>query len=106
MKRALVTTLVMLLCLSTITVKAEDKKTLKARIESMTAEQKEARIVEIKQRVDAINSMDRSTLAKEERKELKKELKELNQEARAIGGGIYLSTAAVIIIILLLIILL
>ena len=107
MKRIFVAALIMLLCLNSITAKAEDKKTLKARIENMSAEQKEARIVQMKLRVDEIKNMDKSSLTREERKDLRKELRDLNQEAKAISsGGIYLSTAAIIIIILLLILLL
>jgi Flp pilus assembly protein TadB len=107
MKRMFVTALIMLLCLNTITAKAEDKKTLKARVENMSVEQKEARLVQMKLRVEEIKNLDRSSMSKEEKKDLRKELKDLNQEAKAMGsGGIYLSTAAVIIIILLLILLL
>lgn len=107
MKRIRVTALMMLLCLNTITAFAEDKKTLQARVENMTEEQKEARYVEMKLRVDEIKNMDKSTLTKDERKALKNELKEMNREAKAIGrGGIYISFAGLIIIILLLIILL
>jgi hypothetical protein len=96
----------MLLCLNTITVNAADKKTLKAKVENMTEEQKEARFVEMKQRVEEIKNMDKSSLSKNEKKQLRNELKDMNQEAKAIGrGGIYISTAALIIIILLLIIL-
>lgn len=107
MRRILTSTLVMLLCLSSFTVMAEDKKTLKARVENMSEEQKEARYTEMKLRMEEIKQMDKSSLSKNERKALKSELKDMNQEAKAIGkGGIYLSTAAIIIIILLLILLL
>jgi hypothetical protein len=107
MKRILVTALVMLLCLNSITVRAEDKNTLRARVENMSAEQKEARYMQMKQRVDEIKNMDKSTLTRDEKKALRAELKDMNQEAKAIGkGGIYISFAGLIIIILLLIILL
>ncbi|WP_147202422.1 hypothetical protein [Segetibacter aerophilus] len=107
MKKIFVAALVMLLSLNTFNASAKDKKPFSAAIENMTAEQKEARYLEMKQRVEEIKNMDKSSLTKDERKELKNELKSLNQEAKAIGkGGIYLSTAAIIIIILLLILLL
>ena len=107
MKKICVATLMMLLCFNTITANAADKNSLKARVENMTEEQKEARYLEMKQRVNEIKNMDKSSLTKDEKKQLRSELKDLNQEAKAIGrGGIYISTAALIIIILLLIILL
>lgn len=107
MKRIFITALVMLLCFNTINVNAADKKTLKAKVENMTEEQKEARFLEMKQRVEEIKNMDKSSLTKDGKKGLRNELKDLKQEAKAVGrGGIYISTAALIIIILLLIILL
>lgn len=107
MKKICVAALVMLLSLNTLNASAKDKKPFSAAIENMTTEQKEARYLEMKQRVEEIKNMDKSSLTKDERKELKNELKSLNQEAKAIGkGGVYLSTAAIIIIILLLILLL
>ncbi|PRY53059.1 hypothetical protein B0I27_10466 [Arcticibacter pallidicorallinus] len=75
--------------------------------ETMTAEQKEAKIRQIKQRVEEIKAMDKSHLSKQERKELKKEVREMKKQANAIGaGGVYLSVGAIIIIILLLILIL
>lgn len=107
MKKILVTACIMLLCLNTITTFAADKKTLQARVENMSEEQKEARYVQMKLRVDEIRNMDRSSLTKDERKALRNELKDMNKEAKAIGkGGVYISFAGIIIIILLLIILL
>lgn len=106
MKKICVAALVMLLSLNTFNASAKDKKPFAA-VENMTMEQKEARYLEMKQRVEEIKNMDKSALSKDERKGLRNELKNLNQEAKAIGkGGIYLSTAAIIIIILLLILLL
>ena len=76
----------------------------------MTEEQKEARMVAMKERVAEIKAMDKSTLTKEERKALRTELKQMNKEARAMGRhavtGVYISVGALIIIILLLIIIL
>jgi peptidoglycan hydrolase CwlO-like protein len=74
---------------------------------SMTKEQKEARVEEIKMRVNEIKAMDKSQLNKAEKKELKTELKDLKHEAQAMGGGgVYLSVGAIIIIILVLILIL
>jgi len=58
-------------------------------------------------RVNELKEIDRSTLTKVERKELKNEVRELKDEANAVNGnGVYLSVGAVIIIILLLILIL
>jgi len=65
------------------------------------------RISEMKNRVEEIKALDKSTLTKAERKALRKELREMNKEARALGsGGVYLSVGAIIIIILVLILIL
>lgn len=77
----------------------------KVKIENMTAGEKKARLQEIEIRATEIKNMDKSNLTREERKELKKEVKEMRQEARAISG-VYLSVGAIIIILLLLIIIL
>ncbi|MDQ8004669.1 MAG: hypothetical protein REI64_07705 [Pedobacter sp.] len=71
----------------------------------LTAEQR-AELTRIMSRVDEIKAMDKSKLSKEERKELRKELKEMKKKANAVGGGVYLSVGAIIIIILLLILIL
>ena len=71
----------------------------------LTPEQ-QARLAAIEKRVSEIKALDRSSLTKADRKALKKELKDMKKEAKAIRGGIYLSVGAIIIIILLLIILL
>lgn len=73
---------------------------------ALTDEQKEAKLEVIKERVEEIKAMDKSQLSKEEKKELKTELKTMKTQARALGGGIYLSVGAIIIIILLLILIL
>ncbi len=107
MKKIVVAAFVTLLCLNTFTALAEDKKALLARVETMTSEQKEARFKELELRVDEIKSMDRSSLSRAERSQLRKELKGMNTEAKALEGrGVYLSIGAIIIIILLLILIL
>ena len=79
--------------------KSEKNKT------EMTAEQK-VQLKRITDRVEEIRDMDKSNLTKSDRKELRKELRELKKQARAMGGGFYLSVGAIIIIILLLILIL
>lgn len=71
----------------------------------LTAEQK-AELNRITSRVEEIRAMDKSNLSRAEKKELRKELKEMKKKANAIGGGVYLSVGAIIIIILLLILIL
>ncbi len=85
------------------TVQAADKPAKNPT--ELTAEQT-AQLERIKSRVDEIKQMDKSNLTKEERKALRKELKEMKKQAKAISGGVYLSVGAIIIIILLLIIIL
>jgi hypothetical protein len=60
----------------------------------------------LKSRVDEIKALDKSTLTRVEKKELRKELKTINQELRSNSNGIYLSIGAIVIVILLLILLL
>ena len=54
----------------------------------------------LENRINEIRAMDRSTLSREDRKALRKELRDIKKEARRSGGGIYLSTGAIIIIVL------
>lgn len=56
-------------------------------------------------RLEEIKEIDKSELNKEEKKALRKEVKEIKRDLKG-NGGIYLSTGAIIIIVLLLIILL
>lgn len=76
-------------------------------VKELTEEEIAVRMNQMTQRVEEIKSMDRSSLTKQERKELRKELREMNKTAKAMGqGGVYLSVGAIIIIILLLILIL
>jgi hypothetical protein len=77
----------------------------KEAIATMSDAQKQALIQQMKDRVDEIKAMDKSQLTKEERKELRTELKAMKKESRAVTG-VYISVGALIIIILLLIIIL
>lgn len=83
------------------TASAKDSKKEK---EELTAEQQE-RLDEINLRVEEIKSLDFSEMTKAERKEVRKELKEMKVEAKEMGNGIYLSVGAIIIILLILILL-
>lgn len=57
-------------------------------------------------RLNEIKAMDKSNLTREEKKALRKEVKEIKATMKATGGGVYLSVGAIIIIILLLILIL
>jgi hypothetical protein len=108
-KKIYVTGLTMFLCLAAFSSHAAtftSRKAAKEAIANMTVEQKQARIEEIKQRVEDIKAMDKSQLTRAERRDLRDELKSDRMEASAMSGGIYLSVGAIIIIILLLILLL
>lgn len=79
----------------------------KKEVAAMTPAERDARVATIIRRVEEIKAMDRSKLSREERKELKKELRSLNKEAKVFGrGGIYLSVGAILVIILILILVL
>lgn len=65
---------------------------------------KKERSAEVLRRLNEIRGLDRSEMSATEKKELRKELKDMKKQVRA--GGIYLSVGAIIIIILLLILLL
>ncbi|MEI9808462.1 MAG: hypothetical protein WDO16_11680 [Bacteroidota bacterium] len=84
----------------------DDTNPKKEQVADMTEGQKAARMEEIKGRLNEIKTMDKSELSKTERKALRKELKDMKKEARAMSGGVYLSVGAIIIIILLLILIL
>lgn len=84
----------------------DDKRPLKERVADMTEGEKKIRLEEIRNRVEYFKSLDKSEMSRAERKAMKKELKEMNREARTMSGGIYLSVGAIIIIILLLILIL
>jgi hypothetical protein len=76
-------------------------------VRELSEEEIAVRMNQMTKRVEEIKSMDRSLLSKQERKELRKELREMNKAAKAMGqGGVYLSVGAIIIIILLLILIL
>lgn len=74
-------------------------------VATMTEAQKAALVQQMKDRVEEIKAMDKSQLTKEDRKELRTELKNMKKESRYVTG-VYISVGALIIIILLLIIIL
>ncbi|SMD42581.1 hypothetical protein SAMN00777080_1141 [Aquiflexum balticum DSM 16537] len=92
-----------LIAFTGITVEAMPFKSKEPKV--LTMEESE-RLLEIESRVLELKEMDLTVLSKEEKKELKDELRSLEKEAKAFRGtGIYISTGALIIIILLIILL-
>jgi hypothetical protein len=72
-----------------------------------TQERTDSRLAEIKQRVEEIRAMDKSQLSRMERKELRRELKNMKKEVRARGkGSVFISAMAIIAGILLIILIL
>ena len=54
-------------------------------------------------RLDEIKAMDFAAMTKAERKNTRKEVRDIKRELKAISGGVYLSATALIIILLILI---
>lgn len=72
------------------------------------SEAEQQRVLEIKDQLEAIHNADRSSMTREERQEMRAELKELKKEVKAINAQqpvIYISATALLIIILLIILL-
>ncbi len=78
---------------------------LAAERETWTAEE----LQELESELKALKESGWENMTKQERKELKKSLREVKREvksSKALGGGVYLSATAIIIILLVLIIIL
>jgi hypothetical protein len=75
-------------------------------ISTPVTETPEARIQRIQNRIDEIKAMDKSEMTRAERKALKKEVRAMRDEVKALSGGVYISIGALLVIILLLILLL
>jgi hypothetical protein len=66
----------------------------------------EARGAQLLQRLQDIKATSKSELSRQEKKSLRKEVREIKKEMAVNNGGVYLSIGAIIIIILLLILIL
>ena len=78
-----------------------NKRELKALTETEVAERLEL----LESRLSEIKSMDLSTLSKSEKRDVKKELREIKKQNDFLSEGVYLSVGGIIIILLLLILL-
>jgi hypothetical protein len=64
-----------------------------------------AKLENLNSRLKEIDSMDKSVLGVEEKKELRKEVKSIKHEMKEVGGGVYISAGALILILILIILL-
>ena len=87
--------------LSAAEITPMNKKQLQALSEKEVGERLEL----LETRVHEINAMELSSLSKAEKRDIKKELREIKKQNEFLSGGVYLSVGAIIIIILLLILL-
>ncbi len=69
----------------------------------LTAAEK-VKLERLSNRVEEIRLMDKSQLSREEKKALRKELKEIKREVAFLERGVYLSVGAIIIILLVILI--
>jgi peptidoglycan hydrolase CwlO-like protein len=83
--------------------KNSDDKTAPANKENKLSEDEINRMT---RRVEDIRSMDKSELTVAEKKELRKELKEMKEMVKADGGYLYIGAGTILVIILLVILLL
>jgi hypothetical protein len=60
----------------------------------------ELRLEELNQRVLEIKAMSFAEMTKAEKKEIRSELREINKEAKRVGGGVYISAGAIIILLI------
>ena len=70
------------------------------------SQQSAARINALMQRLEEIKEMDKSTLSREDKRELRREVRSIRREMKVLDEKVYLSVGAIIIILLILILLL
>ena len=75
-------------------------------VSTVPAETPEAKVARLQKRIEEIKAMDKSKMSRTERKALKKEVREIREEVKAVSGGVYISIGALLVVILLLILLL
>src|SRR4051812_24748475 len=82
-------------------IAAETKSSVETNSKEMPAEVKV-----MFNRLEEIKTMDKSSLSRSEKKELRKEVRAIKAELKTTSNGVYFSVGAIIIIILLLILIL
>jgi predicted nucleic acid-binding Zn ribbon protein len=97
-----IATTVMLLTCTPIQAKAENNP---IPISATDTEKESAELKALIKRVNEINAMDRSTMTRAERKEIRKELHAIKKEVKRHGGGTVYISGGLLVLILVLIIL-
>lgn len=97
----------MVACLSLIFQPLQSNAATTSKTEPISIPMTEAEANTLTLRLNEINELDKSSLTRSEKKELRGEVKTIEKQLRSGGGGgVFISVGAIIIIILLLIILL
>lgn len=109
MKKSISFTLVMILIMSATVVfagnkneKSDSEKATSPVIENKLSEEE---LDVMRDRITEIKDMDKSEMNSSERKELRKEVKEIKKDIKKGGGTIYIGGATLLVIILLIILL-
>jgi hypothetical protein len=71
---------------------------------TVTLEKPKVSMEEMKARILVIQNMDKSSLSRAEKKQLRSEVKTIQKELKTQGGGVYISVGAIIIILLIILI--
>ena len=74
-----------------------------AAVNNAATDKEKAEVME--NRLKEIKAMDRSGMSRAEKRELRKEVKEIKTSMKALSGGVYISVGAIIIILLLILLL-
>ncbi len=108
MKRKLITTIfataAFTFVFSASVLAAGTDRMTEEQLGNLTEEQAEARVNMLSQRVSEIKELKKNELSKEDRQEVKKELREIKKELDFLNNKMTLSVGAIIIIVLLIII--
>ncbi len=90
----------MLLSILPMPLKAVNAEPVPAPVTTATVEAK------VMSRIAEIKAMDKSKLTTADKKQLRKELREMKHQMKALNGGVYLSVGAILVILLILILIL
>lgn len=105
MKKISIVAIMFIMALS-VSANEPIEKMKASEIKLMTTEAKDTRIEVLNARLLEINSLNLNSLTKVEKRELRKEVRNIDKEVKQnYSGGIYISGAALLIIIILIILL-
>lgn len=107
MKKTLFFVIVLILSMGSISIFASEKTT-NSNSEMLTIPMSENKVMEkeirsMNERLEEIRDMDKSELSSKDKKELKKELKDMNKKKK--GGAIYIGGTTLLLLIILIVIL-